>query len=73
VLVAMSNKDFLGETLNLPSGERSAASLAAVTVAAWLGARVFRVHDVAATRQALDLVAVLQETSRPAATRRSLV
>jgi dihydropteroate synthase len=73
VLVAMSNKDFLGETLDLPSGQRGAATLAAVSIAAWLGARVFRVHDVAATRQALDLIAVLQRTTQPAYPRRSLV
>jgi dihydropteroate synthase len=47
--------------------------MAAVSVAAWLGARVFRVHDVAAVRQALDLIAILQRTKQPAYTRRSLV
>ena len=73
VLVAMSNKDFLGETLDLPSGRRGPATLAAVSIAAWLGARVFRVHDIAATRQALDLIAVLRKTATPAYTRRSLV
>jgi dihydropteroate synthase len=73
VLVAMSNKDFLGETLDLPSGQRGPATLAAVSVAAWLGARVFRVHDVAGVRQALDLIAVLRGTATPAYTRRSLV
>ncbi|MFF0344024.1 dihydropteroate synthase [Kribbella sp. NPDC004875] len=73
VLMAMSNKDFLGETLDLPSGRRGPATLAAVSVAAWLGARVFRVHDVAGVRQALDLVAVLRKTATPAYTRRSLV
>ncbi|MEV5963924.1 dihydropteroate synthase [Kribbella sp. NPDC051952] len=73
VLVAMSNKDFLGETLDLPSGQRGPATLAAVSVAAWLGARVFRVHDVAGVRQALDLIAVLRKSATPAYTRRSLV
>ncbi|MEU4198175.1 dihydropteroate synthase [Kribbella sp. NPDC026611] len=73
VLVAMSNKDFLGETLDLPSARRGPATLAAVSVAAWLGARVFRVHDVAGVRQALDLIAVLRKTATPAYTRRSLV
>ncbi|TCC46887.1 dihydropteroate synthase [Kribbella capetownensis] len=73
VLVAMSNKDFLGETLDLPSGRRGPATLAAVSIAAWLGARVFRVHDIAGTRQALDLIAVLRKTATPAYTRRSLV
>jgi dihydropteroate synthase len=73
VLVAMSNKDFLGETLDLPSARRGPATLAAVSVAAWLGARVFRVHDVAGVRQALDLIAVLRKSATPAYTRRSLV
>jgi dihydropteroate synthase len=73
VLVAMSNKDFIGETLDLPSAQRGPATLAAVSVAAWLGARVFRVHDVAGVRQALDLIAVLRKSAAPAYTRRSLV
>jgi dihydropteroate synthase len=73
VLVAPSNKDFLGESLDLPSGRRGPATMAAVSVMAWLGARVFRVHDVAGVRQALDLIAVLQRTKQPAYTRRSLV
>jgi dihydropteroate synthase len=73
VLVAVSNKDFLGETLDLPPGRRGSATLAALSISAWLGARVFRVHDVPAARQALDLIAVLRGTAQPAGTRRSLV
>jgi len=73
VLVAVSNKDFLGETLDLPPGRRGSATLAALSISAWLGARVFRVHDVPASRQALDLIAVLRGTAQPAGTRRSLV
>jgi dihydropteroate synthase len=72
VLVAVSNKDFIGETLDLPPGHRGNGTLAALSVSAWLGARVFRVHDVGAARQALDLVAVLRGTAEPAGTRRSL-
>jgi dihydropteroate synthase len=56
VLVALSNKDFVGETLDLPVRERGAGSIAALAVSAWLGARVFRVHDVAAARAALAVV-----------------
>jgi dihydropteroate synthase len=56
VLVAVSNKDFVGETLDLPVRERGAGTIAALTVAAWLGARVLRVHDVAAARSALAVV-----------------
>ncbi|TDQ53337.1 dihydropteroate synthase [Actinorugispora endophytica] len=59
VLVAVSNKDFIGETLDRPVAERGPGTLAALAVSAWLGARVFRVHDTAAARGALDAVAGL--------------
>jgi dihydropteroate synthase len=72
VLVAVSNKDFIGESLDLAPGRREAGTLAALSVSAWLGARVFRVHDVAAARQALDLIAILRGNAQPAAARRSL-
>jgi dihydropteroate synthase len=57
VLVAVSNKDFIGETLGVPPGERAEGTLAAIAISAWLGARVFRVHDVPGARRALDAVA----------------
>ncbi|MDA8370259.1 MAG: dihydropteroate synthase [Nocardiopsaceae bacterium] len=59
VLVALSNKDFIGETLDAPVTERLTGTLAALAVSAWEGARVFRVHDVGAARAALDAVAEL--------------
>ncbi len=72
VLVALSNKDFVGETLDVPLEERLTGTLAATAVSAWLGARVFRVHDVAATRQTLDMVASIQGARPPARTTRGL-
>jgi dihydropteroate synthase len=57
VLVALSNKDFVGEALGLPTGQRAEGTMAALAISAWLGARVFRVHDVQAARDALDAVA----------------
>ena len=72
VLVAVSRKDFVGETLDLPATQRLEGSLAAVAVSAWLGARVFRTHDVAATRRVLDMVASIQGVRPPAAPMRSL-
>ena len=51
VLVSLSNKDFVGETLNVPLTDRLAGTLAATSVCAWLGARIFRAHHVAETRQ----------------------
>lgn len=73
VLVAVSNKDFIGETLDRPPSQRGVGTLTALTISAWLGARVFRVHDVAAARQTLDMVAVLRGTAQPAGIRRGLV
>jgi dihydropteroate synthase len=72
VLVALSNKDFVGETLDVPLEARLTGTLAATSVSAWLGARVFRAHDVAATRQTLDMVASISGDRPPARTVRGL-
>lgn len=66
VLVSLSNKDFVGETLDRPVDERLIGTLATTAVSAWLGARIYRVHEVAETRQVLDMVATLRG-ERPAA------
>jgi dihydropteroate synthase len=65
VLVSLSNKDFVGETLGRPVGERLPGTLAATAVSAWLGARVFRVHEVDESRQVLDMVAGIRGTRPP--------
>lgn len=65
VLVALSRKDFVGETLDLPPEERLEGTLAATSVAAWLGARVFRAHDVLATRRTLDMIAAIRGDAPP--------
>jgi dihydropteroate synthase len=72
VLVALSNKDFVGETLDLPVDARLAGTLAATAVSAWLGARVFRAHQVRETRQVLDMVASIRGDRPPAVARRAL-
>ncbi|RAO58485.1 Dihydropteroate synthase [Micromonospora saelicesensis] len=72
VLVALSNKDFIGETLGLPVAERLEGTLAATAVSAWLGARVFRAHQVGPTRRVLDMVASTRGDRPPTATRRGL-
>lgn len=72
VLVSLSRKDFVGETLDLPPDDRLEGTLAATAVSAWLGARVFRAHDVAATRRVLDTVASIRGTRPPAVARRGL-
>jgi dihydropteroate synthase len=70
VLQAISRKDFVGETLDLPAEERLEGSLAATAVAAWLGAVVFRAHDVRATRRVLDMVATIRGDRPPLLARR---
>jgi dihydropteroate synthase len=72
VLVSLSRKDFVGEALDLPVGERLNGTLAATAVSAWHGAQVYRAHDVAATRQVLDMVATIRGTRLPARVVRGL-
>ncbi|MFI1964000.1 dihydropteroate synthase [Streptomyces pathocidini] len=72
VLVSLSNKDFVGETLDRPVKERLLGTLATTAVSAWLGARVYRVHEVAETRQVLDMVASIAGHRAPAVARRGL-
>lgn len=66
VLQALSRKDFVGETLDLPADERLEGTLAATAVAAWLGTSVFRAHDVQATRRVVDMVASIRGDRAPA-------
>ncbi|WP_093799200.1 dihydropteroate synthase [Streptomyces sp. Wb2n-11] len=72
VLVSLSNKDFVGETLDKPVKERIVGTLATTAVSAWLGAQVYRVHEVAETRQVLDMVASIAGHRAPAVARRGL-
>jgi dihydropteroate synthase len=72
VLVSVSRKDFIGESLDLPVADRLPGTLAVTAVAAWQGARVFRAHDVAATRQVVDMIATISGHRAPAVTRRGL-
>ncbi|MBJ7904411.1 dihydropteroate synthase [Streptomyces sp. DSM 110735] len=72
VLVSLSNKDFVGETLDKPVKERLIGTLATTAVSAWLGAQVYRVHEVAETRQVLDMVASIAGHRPPATARRGL-
>ncbi len=72
VLMALSRKDFVGETLDLDVEERLEGTLAATAVAAWLGAQVFRAHDVRATRRVLDMVASIRGERPPARAVRGL-
>lgn len=60
LLLAASNKIFLGRLLNLDRHERQAATVAACALGVARGARVVRVHDARGTRHAVDLATALQ-------------
>jgi dihydropteroate synthase len=61
VLAGWSRKSSLGAITGRPAGERLAASIAAALIAAQNGAAILRVHDVAATRDALSVLAAVEE------------
>jgi dihydropteroate synthase len=72
VLMALSNKDFIGETLGVDLDERVDGTLAATALAAGDGAKVFRVHEVRRTRHVLEMVAAIQGSRPPARALRGL-
>ncbi len=72
VLVSLSNKDFVGESLGRLVGERLTGTLATTAISAWLGAQVYRVHEVLQTREVLDMVSVIAGDLPPARTTRGL-
>jgi dihydropteroate synthase len=57
VMAGWSRKSTLGTVTGRAPGERLAASIAAALLAVQHGARILRVHDVAATRDALAVLA----------------
>ncbi|CAN5136188.1 dihydropteroate synthase [soil metagenome] len=54
-LAAVSNKDFIGESIDRAQGQRLEGSLAAMVVCIMKGARIVRMHDVAATVAAVRM------------------
>ncbi|HEU5269628.1 MAG TPA: dihydropteroate synthase, partial [Jatrophihabitans sp.] len=65
VLVSLSNKDFVGETLDQPLEQRLIGTLATTAICAWQGATVFRAHNVPETRQVLDMVGAIRGSLPP--------
>lgn len=61
VLVGVSRKTMLGEITGRPVDARDVATAAASLLAAQHGAAILRVHDVASTRDALAMLAALQD------------
>jgi dihydropteroate synthase len=66
LLAAVSNKDFVGEATGLAKADRLAPSIAAATVCALGGARVLRMHEVAAAVAAARMVEAILGFRDPA-------
>jgi dihydropteroate synthase len=64
-LVALSNKDFIGETLDRPQYERLEGNLAAAVACVMLGARIVRAHDVRATVAAVRMTEAILGWRQP--------
>jgi dihydropteroate synthase len=72
MLAAVSNKDFIGETLDAAQHERLAGTLAAVVFCVLHGARIVRVHDVAAAVDAVRMTEAMLGWRAPAYTRHNI-
>jgi len=65
-LAAVSNKDFVGESIDREQGARLAGSLAAAVVCIMKGARIVRMHDVPATVEAVRMTEAILGMREPA-------
>ena len=61
ILVGVSRKSMLGAITGRPVGERLSASVAAAIIAAQKNAKILRVHDVAATKDALAVWSAIEK------------
>ena len=72
VLAAVSNKDFIGETLDAPKSERVEGSLAAGVASILNGARILRMHNVPAARSAIRMTEAILGWRAPAHLRHNM-
>ena len=59
ILVGVSMKSFIGQVLDRPVEERSWGTAAAIALAVSHGARILRVHDVAAMKEVVTMAAAI--------------
>jgi len=71
-LVAVSNKDFIGETLNRDRDSRVEGTLAAAVFCILQGARIVRVHNVSAAVDAVRMTEAILGWREPAYLRHNL-
>ncbi|MFD0522692.1 dihydropteroate synthase [Paractinoplanes durhamensis] len=72
LLAAVSNKDFIGETLDAAQQDRLSGTLAAVVFCIMRGARIVRVHDVAASVDAVRMTEAMLGWREPVYTRHNI-
>ena len=65
-LAAISNKDFIGESLDREQGRRLEGSLAVAVICIMKGARIVRMHDVAAAVDAVRMTETVMGWREPA-------
>ncbi len=65
LLAAVSNKDFIGESLGRPKNLRQDGTIVAATVCAMLGARIVRMHDVPSAVAAMRMTEVILGFRQP--------
>ncbi len=61
ILVGLSRKSMIGQTLDLPVDKRQHASVGLALMAIWNGANIVRVHDVKATSDAVRMVEAVRK------------
>ncbi|MGW9630716.1 dihydropteroate synthase [Agromyces sp. NPDC055520] len=64
-LVALSNKDFVGESLGRPREQRVEGSIAAAVYCVMQGARIVRVHNVRETVDAMRMIEAIEGWREP--------
>jgi dihydropteroate synthase len=72
VLAAVSNKDFIGETLDADRADRLEGSLAAAVFSIVQGARVVRMHNVAESVSAVRMTEAILGFRKPAYVRHNM-
>jgi dihydropteroate synthase len=72
MLAAVSNKDFIGETLDVAQQDRLAGTIAALVFCILRGARIVRVHDVRAAVDAVRMTEAILGLRPPATARHNL-
>lgn len=65
LMLGTSRKSFIGKTISGDADERLEGTIASNIVGFMNGARIFRVHDVAENKKALDMAWAISGTGRP--------